>query len=141
MSDSQRLKNVIEWSKMTTNEFSVSCGFERSTVLYNVLNEKTKISVKVCKKICNKYEEINYDWLLTGKGTMLSNTDHTIPEPINQIINDKTNIMDANLYFRMMDFIMKESSEKTELIKLLSNKIPDVELKAIEKGAESKKVI
>lgn len=138
MPDSERLKNVIEWSKMTTNEFSVSCGFERSTVLYNVLNEKTKISVKVCKKICNKYEEINYDWLLTGKGTMLNNT--TISEPINQIINENNNVMDAGLYFRMMDFIMKESSEKTELIKLLSNKIPDVELKAIEKGNVTKKV-
>ena len=87
MTDSERLKLVIEWSKTTPNEFAKSLGYERAMTIYNVLNEKTPISVKLCANICKQYPAINYQWILKGAGEMIlqsdynqKNTDQTIDE-------------------------------------------------------------
>lgn len=55
MTDSERVKSVINWSKMTTNEFYASLWYERAMNFYNIINGKTNLSVKICKKICDKY--------------------------------------------------------------------------------------
>jgi len=140
MSDIERIKAVINWSGLSSNAFAKRIGYASGGSIYNKNNGSRDVNLKLITKIANEFPVLNKDWLLTGKGEMLNNTDSTIPDPNNPIINNKLEPMDAGLYYRMMDFIMKESSEKTELIKLLSNKIPDSELKAIEKGNVSKKV-
>ena len=110
MSDSERIKKVIEWSKMTTNEFSASLGYERAMTLYNIINEKTKISVKVCNIICNKYQQINYDWLKNGNGEMLKATssEYSNNQTINNQITDPMTIETIN---KMLDIISRQQDD------------------------------
>lgn len=71
MTDKERLESVIKYSKKSVNAFAVSLGLDRSTRIYNIINQKNGISSSIANLITSKYTEIDYDWLLTGEGEML----------------------------------------------------------------------
>lgn len=72
MTDSERLSNVIEWSGLSANQFAKEVGYDRAMTLYHVLKpEGRPISSKLATNICNKFQQINRTWLLTGEGNML----------------------------------------------------------------------
>ena len=51
-----RLKQVIDWSGMSVNRFAGAVGLQRSESLYQIKH----------------YPQINFTWLMTGKGHMLA---------------------------------------------------------------------
>lgn len=125
MTDSERIKAVIDYAKMTTNEFSTSLGWERAMNLYNILNGKTNISVRVCNRICKKYPEINYTWLLTGDGNMLASIHDDTIKPnlpiLNNNINSNFELMTPERFDRLLDLM--EGQQRT-IDKLLKTQNP-----------------
>lgn len=71
MNDKERLEKVIKHSQKSINAFAMSLGLERSTKIYNIINLKNGISPSIANLISSVYNEINYEWLITGKGEML----------------------------------------------------------------------
>ncbi len=65
------LYRYIVHKQMTPSAFAESLGLERPDRLYNVLKGKNGLSVKFAKLISDTYNDINYDWLLTGEGEMI----------------------------------------------------------------------
>lgn len=78
MSDSERLKAVIDYLAMNPREFALSLGFARADSIYHILNGKNRISRNMALRITTKYPFINELWLLSNKGDM--KTDGTTPE-------------------------------------------------------------
>jgi hypothetical protein len=57
------------------NKFALNgLNYSSSEKLNRLKKEKTNPSVEILLDISNKFEDINIDWLLTGKGEMLKST-------------------------------------------------------------------
>ena len=76
MSDSERLKAVLDYVKKNRNSFALSIGLERPVSIYAIMKGEYGISVDLAKSITDTYKEINYRWLLEGKGEMLLASSH-----------------------------------------------------------------
>jgi len=68
MTDSERLNELISLLKMKPVEFARSLGYDRATIIYNILNGQNGISRNIANKIVSVYTQINYEWLLKGEG-------------------------------------------------------------------------
>ena len=67
-----RLKQVIEWSGLSTNAFAHAIGLKRAENLYQIKKGNYSISKELADKITIKYSNINKAWLLTGDGNMMA---------------------------------------------------------------------
>lgn len=67
-----RLKQVIDWSGMSVNRFAGAVGLQRSESLYQIKKGKNGISRRLASRILEHYPQINFTWLMTGKGHMLA---------------------------------------------------------------------
>jgi Predicted transcriptional regulator len=56
---------------MTVPEFARSLGFDRADKIYNLVKNKFNPSYDILSAITNKFVEIDVNWLITGKGSML----------------------------------------------------------------------
>lgn len=66
------LYRYINHKQMTPSAFAESLGLDRPDRLYNVLKGKNGLSVKFAKLISDTYNDVDYDWLITGEGEMIS---------------------------------------------------------------------
>lgn len=67
---SDRIKQIIDYKKLTINKFSDSVGASNSYFNKLIKNHTTIGSDKI-ENILRTYSEINPDWLITGNGNML----------------------------------------------------------------------
>lgn len=72
MNDKERLESLIKHLK--TNKNALARELKTSASIFrNIETGRNGISANLARKIINRYPEINYEWVLTGKGTMLVN--------------------------------------------------------------------
>ena len=69
-----RIKKLMDYKKLSATQFSDEIEIQRSS-LSHVLSGRNKPSLDFMLKIKNTYPEIELDWLLLGKGNMISKTD------------------------------------------------------------------
>lgn len=69
-----RIKKLMEYKKLSATQFSDEIEIQRSS-LSHVLSGRNKPSLDFMLKIKNTYPEIELDWLLLGKGNMMSKAD------------------------------------------------------------------
>lgn len=72
MTDSERLIALSDYLKIELAPLARSIGVSPDT-LYHVRDRVNGISVKLAKKLSDKYDIIRYDWILKGQGEMLNN--------------------------------------------------------------------
>lgn len=72
MGASERLKQVIEYSGLTSSSFSKAIQTSTKQAVYDILKGRTRsISNSIASKIIARFPEISETWLLTGTGEML----------------------------------------------------------------------
>lgn len=81
MSDSERLNKLIEYLKLNPLQFSLSLGHKRGDRVYNILKNRNGISSDLAREITTHYNNIRFDWLLTGEGDMLKSDQEPVKEP------------------------------------------------------------
>ena len=67
----QRIKKFIDAQNLSSSAFANEIGVQRSSVSH-VLSGRNKPSLDFVIKIKERYPEVNLDWLLSGKGGMIS---------------------------------------------------------------------
>lgn len=72
MTDSERLKEIIDSSKMNKSAFSRHIGLSGPQRIYDILNGRYKINEDLAKLIHAKYLNYNLTWIWTGEGNKLS---------------------------------------------------------------------
>ena len=80
----KRLLQIIEYQGFKNlNDFALNgLKYDSSSKLNRLKKENTSPSVEILLDISNKFQNINLDWLLTGKGEMLkSNGLNEVAEP------------------------------------------------------------
>lgn len=66
-----RIQDIIDWTKMSQRQFGTLIGFPHYTINNYLLRKRTTIDAKLLENIIETFDDINADWLLTGRGEML----------------------------------------------------------------------
>lgn len=71
-----RIDQIIKAKKLTVNSFAAILGYKQSEKLSRLFRvENAYPSYQIIYDITNKFEDINGDWLITGRGQMYINKD------------------------------------------------------------------
>ncbi|MDD6209317.1 MAG: helix-turn-helix transcriptional regulator [Bacteroidales bacterium] len=65
----ERIIKIMEKEQMTPSKFAEEIGIQRSA-LSHILSGRNKASLDVLMKILARFDYLNTDWLLFGKGSM-----------------------------------------------------------------------
>lgn len=70
---SERILSMIQHLNLSTNDFAMQLGYNRSQVLYDILKLKSKPSYSFFEKLHESiFQDIfSMEWLITGQGEML----------------------------------------------------------------------
>ena len=71
MKSSERLLEVLKYTKKSMNSLGKELGHGNRVTIAYIVNERNGISAKVAAAICDNYSEISYDWIMNNKGEML----------------------------------------------------------------------
>ena len=89
--DKKRIEDLLSELKHTKYSLSIALGYANGSVLNNIHNGRNGISAGLARKITNKYPEINYEWILTGKGTMLIKPKET---PVDSLLLKRVEVLE-----------------------------------------------
>ena len=73
-----RFKLIMDREKLTAGAFAESIGASQATISH-ILSGRNKPSVELVLRVHQRYEDINLEWLLAGKGMMSNNSDEASP--------------------------------------------------------------
>ena len=68
----ERFIEVINWSGVNKSEFGRQIGVLSPRSITAIATDRKNPSSKMIQKVVDRWPQINYDWLLTGHGEMLS---------------------------------------------------------------------
>ena len=71
-----RIRMIMEREKVPPRVFAETIGVQQST-LSHILNGRNKPSLEVVMKVHQKYDYVNLEWLLYGKGEMMVSEEGT----------------------------------------------------------------
>ncbi len=75
----ERIEAIIKHLQFTPSQFADAIGVQRSSMSH-ILSGRNKPSLDFLYKLLDKFSQISGDWLITGKGTMLSDTTKAIKQ-------------------------------------------------------------
>lgn len=75
-----RIKMIMEREKVPPRVFAETIGVQQST-LSHILNDRNKPSLEVVMKVHQKYNYVNLEWLLYGKGEMMASAEELSLSP------------------------------------------------------------
>lgn len=76
---------IAHYYRCTIEQLSEKIGAGRSSQLYSIANGRTAtMSRKYAKMICDTFPELNYDWVLTGEGSMFCRDEPSLEETYQQ---------------------------------------------------------
>ncbi|QQX76101.1 MULTISPECIES: helix-turn-helix domain-containing protein [Aequorivita] len=64
----KRLEKILEYFNLSAAAFAEEIDFNRSTISH-LLSGRNKPSLEFVMKLCQKFPEVDMDWLLFGKGS------------------------------------------------------------------------
>lgn len=72
-----RIMMLINHLRMNKNSFSIKIGLTNGTIIGNIISGRlNKPSYHVIYKILKSFDNINGDWLITGRGQMLNKKEY-----------------------------------------------------------------
>ena len=76
---SKRLQKIIDFYDLTATSFSEKIAFNRSTISH-ILSGRNKPSLEFVIKVLEAYPDVDFYWLLNGKGSFPTNSIKQSPE-------------------------------------------------------------
>lgn len=90
-----RIRTIMEREKVPPRVFAETIGVQQST-LSHILNDRNKPSLEVVMKVHQTYNYVNLEWLLYGKGEMMSSA-NTASSPMSPNSDFQPSLFDENL--------------------------------------------
>ena len=117
-----RVQKIINYSELSLSEFADEIGVQRSNISH-VLSGRNKPSLDFLMKIKDRFPEIQWEWLIEGKGTMVFSEEETASTPSSylleeSILNDDHEPIITGLFSipsQEMDENTKREEEKSEI--------------------------
>ena len=116
-----RVQKIINYSELSSSEFADEIGVQRSNISH-VLSGRNKPSLDFLMKIKDRFPEIQWEWLIEGKGTMVFSENETTSTPSSYLleeskINDDEPIITGlfSIPSQEIDENTKQEEEKSEI--------------------------
>jgi plasmid maintenance system antidote protein VapI len=82
-SKNERVRSILKYYNLKPNEFASRLELDRATKVYNIVNDKTGVSVPMFELITKKFADVNPEWLMTGEGKMIKEKrENMLAEPL-----------------------------------------------------------
>ena len=85
-----RVQKIINYSELSSSEFADEIGVQRSNISH-VLSGRNKPSLDFLMKIKDRFPEIQWEWLIEGKGTMVFSENEAASTPSYSLEESKIN--------------------------------------------------
>ena len=116
-----RVQKIINYSELSSSEFADEIGVQRSNISH-VLSGRNKPSLDFLMKIKDRFPEIQWEWLIEGKGAMIFSENETASTPSSYSleeskINDDEPIITGlfSIPSQEIDENTKQEEEKSEI--------------------------
>ena len=71
-SPAQRIDTLIKSLNLNPRSFALQCGYSQATTFYSIIKRDAKPTSSTIDKICNRFPQVNREWLMTGYGSMFT---------------------------------------------------------------------
>lgn len=71
----ERISKIIEYSELSSSEFADAVEVQRSSISH-ITSGRNKPSLDFLIKVKERFPELEWDWMITGKGEMLKSVDN-----------------------------------------------------------------
>ncbi|GHB76407.1 hypothetical protein [Persicitalea jodogahamensis] len=102
---------LLQDKGMTVYGLSKELGFDKPAKLYTILNRRTKPSYDTLVSITNRFENLNGDWLLRGKGEPFINSSTSVSKDQPDFLSERNRNLE------------KQLADRNETIELLKQQI------------------
>ena len=116
-----RVQKIINYSELSSSEFADEIGVQRSNISH-VLSGRNKPSLDFLMKIKDRFPEIQWEWLIEGKGAMIFSENEAASTPSSYSleeskINDDEPIITGlfSIPSQEIDENTKQEEEKSEI--------------------------
>lgn len=117
-----RVQKIINYSELSSSEFADEIGVQRSNISH-VLSGRNKPSLDFLMKIKDRFPEIQWEWLIEGKGAMVFSENEAASTPSSYSleeskINDDEPIITGlfSIPSQEMEENTKQEEEKSEIL-------------------------
>lgn len=116
MTDTERIKKAIKWLigsgiAKTQEGIGLLMGYSNKSAFSQVVNNPDKRPEDFVARLCNLNNALNKNWLLTGEGSMLKNTD----QPVSQGGEDSTlsnaDLNNSSTMKKYLDQVLRQNEE------------------------------
>ena len=97
-----RIQKIIQYSMLTASEFADEIGVQRSNISH-IISGRNKPSLDFIIKIKDRFPEIQWEWIIEGKGEMTKST-----------------LSPTSLQESKINFSEKEKNSETDLFSIIN---------------------
>jgi len=128
-----RIKRFIDLQNLTSSSFANEIGVQRSSVSH-VLSGRNKPSLDFVTKIKERFPEVNLEWLISGKGSMIS-----VQEKIETNRIDINDDEQQSFEFEKSSILTDNIKDKSESTNIIKDEDPATY--RLKKGKKIKKIV
>ena len=108
-----RVQKIINYSELSLSEFADEIGVQRSNISH-VLSGRNKPSLDFLMKIKDRFPEVQWEWLIEGKGTMVFSEEETTSTPSSYSLEESKINDDEPIITGLFSIPSQEMDENTK---------------------------
>ena len=130
-----RVQKIINYSELSSSEFADEIGVQRSNISH-VLSGRNKPSLDFLMKIKDRFPEIQWEWLIEGKGTMVFSEEETASTPSSYLLEESKINDDEPIITGLFSIPSQEMEENTKQEEIKSEILEPIQYNIVENTPE-----
>lgn len=116
MTETERIKKAIKWLigsgiAKTQEGIGLLMGYSNKSAFSQVVNNPDKRPEDFVLRLCNLNNVLNKNWLLTGEGSMLKNTDQPVSQGGEDATLSEADLNNSNTMKKYLDQVLRQNEE------------------------------
>lgn len=116
MTETERIKKAIKWLigsgiAKTQEGIGLLMGYSNKSAFSQVVNNPDKRPEDFVVRLCNLNNTLNKNWLLTGEGSMLKNTDQPVSQGGEDATLSEADLNNSNTMKKYLDQVLRQNEE------------------------------
>lgn len=116
MAETERIKKAIKWLigsgiAKTQEGIGLLMGYSNKSAFSQVVNNPDKRPEDFVVRLCNLNNALNKNWLLTGEGSMLKNTDQPVSQGGEDATLSEADLNNSNTMKKYLDQVLRQNEE------------------------------
>lgn len=116
MTETERIKKAIKWLigsgiAKTQEGIGLLMGYSNKSAFSQVVNNTDKRPEDFVVRLCNLNNTLNKNWLLTGEGSMLKNTDQPVSQGGEDATLSEADLNNSNTMKKYLDQVLRQNEE------------------------------